>query len=744
MKLLKKGLPIVVLLFVIFSLCACGSVKSSKYELSENILTAEKKTAYAQARKFNANQKIASSSMIELYFDEASGDVAIKNANTGKWWYALPEKYSSNGKLVPSMVSVQAIVKGRLIELNSCIDASNYVKVVSEKIENGIRAKYTLSCDLDEGKTVSFAVPVEYTLIDGNFYASVDCKNIENLSTVDDSVITKLRLLNTFGASTTAGSNEYLLVPDNCGGIIHTAKATDKFADISLKIYGDTDNNNALMGVFGVKRDNDAFVCIIRQGDAIATVNAGTAKGESKYNMVGAEFDITESMVFAKKDKSYISVSGETYQDKVELCYRFLSGDNANYSGMSVACREQLIRDGILSSGEAEISGDLPLVLSVLATANTQPSKLSVLTTYEQLQDMLIHLKSKGFSNIYVRYKAALSGGDNQRSIESSELLRSLGTSENYTELTDYMSAQNLTLFPDINCLTIPRSATGSSKCAENVMNDTTFVSTENGFSIKTDRDVIGFDTIEDNVISLIRFTRDNDFSAVCVSDAASFLYSDYSQAKMRSDIKNEISSEISSVSGTSRLMVEKGNLYALKNVEIISDMPLNTSIDSSACYESVPFVQLVLHGTLDYSCEPINFSSDYKKSMLRAVEYGALPAFEWCYEEIQTNAETESDKAESQTENTAAKTSSEASETNLTDKTYSYTQWANVAYAYYEKANKALGDLRDQRMTAHYAVKTGLYCTEYGNTKIYVNYTSKDATVNGVTIPKNDFMRIN
>ena len=745
MRSLRKTLPLIAIILVLLGMCACGSsVKSSRYELSESILTAEKKTAYAQARQFGAKLKVASSSMAELYFDEASGDVAVRNATTGKWWYSLPEKYVQGGKLLPSVLSAQVVFEGKLIELNSCVNANDHVKVTGEKIENGVRAKYTLKYKLDDDRMISFAIPVEYTLTDGNFCAKIDCASIEDLSSAQGAVITKLRLLDFFGSSTTAGNNEYLLVPDNCGGIIKTAKATEKFKDMSLKVYGDSEGNSAVIGAFGVKRDNDAFVCIIRKGDALATVNAGTAKSESKYNKVGAQFDITESKTFTKKDKTYISVSGKTYDGSIELCYRFLSGDNATYSGMSVACREQLIRDGVLSTGTVETDGDLPMVLSVLATANTEPSKLSVLTTFEQLQDMLTHLKSKGLSNIYVKYMGALSGGDNQRNVSGVEFLKSLGTSENYDELTNYMSAQNLTLFTDIKCLTIPKSATRASKYAQDVMNDNVSVSEENGFSVKNERDAIGFNVIEDSVISLIRFAKDNSLGAVSVSDAASFLYSDYSEGATRDDVKNEISEEISSVSGTSRLMVSVGNLYALKNADVISDMPLATSRINSTCYNSVPFVQLVLHGTIDYSCKPINLSLNYRTSILRAVEFGALPAFEWCYEEALTPAEEESSKAAEEAETTAAKQSADSGNTETIDKTYSYTQWANVAYAYYEKANKALGDLRDQRMTAHYAVKSGFYCTEYGDTKIYVNYTSKDVTVSGVTVPANDFMRIN
>lgn len=730
MRFFKRALPLTLTFILILLLCACSSsVKSSKHEMSEAVVTAQKDTGYAKARKMTNKQKVAVSSMTELYFDEETGDIAVKNANTGKWWYSLPEKYNQSGKYVPSVLSAQAVLDGQIIELNSCRDKENAASVKSEKIENGVKATYTLKCSVDEG-TVSFSVPVEYTLVDGNFYVNVNTQSIENTSEVEGVTLTKVRLLDFFGSDNESPSDEYMLVPDNSGAIIKVSKSTEKFKDVSLKIYGDEEGNNALFGVFGMKKSSDAYVCIIGKGDAIATVNAGVAKSARGYNSVGAEFAITETKTLEKKDKTYIYVSGETYEGELELCYRFLSGDNASYSGMAVACREQLIRDGVLSSGAAVSDGALPTVISVLASASSKQSKTEVLTTYEQLQDMLIHLKSKGFANIYVKYKNALSGSDNQISISSADMIYALGDEEQYKELTEYMSAQNLTLFTDISCFTVSKGSESFSKYAKSISGKNVEVKSENAFGVVNEREVIGLDAIEKNVISLLTFARDNEFEAICVSDAAKFLYSDGEYT--RDDVKNEISAEISSVSGTSRLMVEKGNLYALKNAEVVSDVPLEPSRQTNACYQSVPFYQLVLHGTLEYSCEPINLSSDYKKSMLRAVEYGALLAFEWCYEDLQTKIE--------QSSSVQAKEASQEDEA----QPYSYTQWANIAFAFYDKANKALGDLRDSRMTDHYTVKTNVYCTQYGDTKIYVNYTENDVTVNGVTVPAQDFMRIN
>ncbi len=76
----------------------------------------------------------------------------------------------------------------------------------------------------------------------------------------------------------------------------------------------------------------------------------------------------------------------------------------------------------------------------------------------------------------------------------------------------------------------------------------------------------------------------------------------------------------------------------------------------------------------------------------------------------------------------------------------YSYSDWATEAYAFYEKANAVLGSLRDERMTSHYEVQDGLYCSEYGGTSVYVNYTDKDIEIKSlaITVPAGNFVRIN
>ena len=62
-----------------------------------------------------------------------------------------------------------------------------------------------------------------------------------------------------------------------------------------------------------------------------------------------------------------------------------------------------------------------------------------------------------------------------------------------------------------------------------------------------------------------------------------------------------------------------------------------------------------------------------------------------------------------------------------------------------YEQSSQALADLRGARITSHYEVANGVFCTEYeATTRIYVNYTDSAFSVNGITVEGHSWFRAN
>lgn len=724
-------------------LCGCTRSKTEEYHLSENVVSSGiDKLFSSNPTPAKKSGKIAESGITTLFMDKQTKSPIIKNQDV--LWRSLPKSIAKGSEYAPAVFTLEVLYEGQKYILNSQTDAVKHTEPIISRTDNGVCAEYAVSFENGEN-TVTVNVPVTFSLEDGSFIVSLDCANIKVSD--GDYVITKISLMDFFGSDTDSESGDYILVPDGSGALIDTHKAKKSFDGVSFKVYGDIENSSALAGFYGMKKGDGAFIAMIEKGEALAKVNAYAAAG-SGYNRVGAEFEITETKEITVREEKKILVSGESYDGEIKICYRFLSGGNANYSGMAIACREHLIRSGILSGDTVDAVGDLPFILSTVGEGNDKAGKAVSLTSYEQLLDMLTYLKGKGFSEIFIRYKGALTGGTSQSVITKCEKLKTLGSQDDFKELADYISAQQMKLFFDMGFVSCSQTSTKFSDLASDISGSLYFEERQNLLGYTSKLSLSAYDRIDDNVISIFRLSEENGISNISINDASVFLYSDLNNSATRDDVKEMIRKESLSLTTIGDLMVEKGNFYMLKNASLISSLPTVPSLKESSFYTGVPFVPFVLHGIVQYSTEPLNLSTDYTKAMLRSVEYGALPQFEWCYEDIASENQNEAENTE-QTEEASqinpASSENEAQEQGKTEmKPYSYSDWATPAYTFYEKANRALGDIRGSRMTAHYKVRRGVYCTEYGDTSVYVNYTDKDVTISGVTVPANDFMRIN
>lgn len=76
---------------------------------------------------------------------------------------------------------------------------------------------------------------------------------------------------------------------------------------------------------------------------------------------------------------------------------------------------------------------------------------------------MLTRMKSKGINSIKLRYKGALSGGTDQSSIMTASLLARLGTRSDLKDLAEYVNAQNMEMYLDVNLLSAAKGDSFSS-----------------------------------------------------------------------------------------------------------------------------------------------------------------------------------------------------------------------------------------------------------------------------------------
>lgn len=752
-KYIRRAVAAVLSAAMLCSLCACSKpIKVTTYRGTvENVSGTETSLLHSVGEK-NQLQMVASSGLIELLFDETTYSVCVRDTSRGddgKLWSSLPSQEN-----IDSAVATLEVLSGdKLYTLNTQDNSVSFRNAQCNFSSDGLTVTYVLTPDVVTAQKTSydkddiaFKLIVTYQLKDGSMYVSAE---YENLVTDSEAKLTKLSFLNAFGAYTEPEQGDYIFVPDGSGAIIKTDTRDDSFdSAVSFAVYGDdaasgqSGSTSALVPAYGMKQGNNAFVVIIDGGDALATITADRVRGDNDFYEVGATFNVTPYYI---SDKKYY-LSSESYDEDLSLCIRFLDGSNANYTGMAAAAREQLIRERTLSTKTAEEQEYLPLDLTVIGAGEDtlfsikdriKPTITKTFTDFEQAQDMLMRMKAKGIDSIKLRYKSALSGGLDQSNILRASLLSRLGSRSDLKELSEYVKAQNMEMYLDVDILSASKSSAFSSgKSAENIAGKKAEYECGNELSDSLGKKsyskrLIGIDSVDDAIVSLLSDTRFSQFTGFCLNDVGSLLYSDYKHGFNRQESAKQISEELPSLTANMKLMIDTGNFCMIKDVSFISHLPTSASQERAA-YSSIPFLQLILHGIVGYSCTPLNLSSDSKTAFLRCIEYGACPAYEWSYTSSY-NDKKSGKSADSDDEDASVGTG------------IYYENWIASAAEIYEQADDTLHDLQSSRMTSHSEVVTGVFCTEYDTgTKIYVNYTDSDVTVSGITIQAGDYLRIN
>lgn len=715
-KICIKLISVICLISILFTSCVpyVNRKEEAKY------ISAEYSGNEFHKSSNNAYSVVSKSGLIELLFDKATTAVAIRDTNSGFVWSSLPD---TNVKKEIQSYAVELTLSdggNKIYRLNSQDNSVAHGNFTYTASVDGISVTYSLALDKETGakkidkvksNEIRADVTVLYTLRDGSFYTNV---NMNNLHLPDGIFLEDITILNNFGAYENSGTDDYIFVPDGCGAIIKTGVDDNDFSPVYLAVYGEDaatsdsrGKSGCLIGAFGIKRSDSAFLCIIEKGDAIATINANR-NSDNSLNNVNASFRITD--VYSDK------VQGNSYKDEITLCYRFLSGKSATYSGMATACRENLIRNSVLSTKTVDVTlSNLPMVVSVQGGYKDADRKYHSLSTYNQTLSLVTLLKAKGVDNVYLRYNGLYNDANNGNTDDFDEFKSSLGKRKEFDELYSYLNSQKFSLFIDTDVLTYSNQLSGAKSINKK---NITHIPVYSFPDSTATQEYIKMSKLENAVERILKSSEKINFDGYALNDMGGLLYSDYSgNAYSRTLAQSEISSQVSALSTSKLLMIDTGNFYSIRNADIISNIPVSPVIyKESDAYVGIPFVQMLVHGILEYSAVGFNTADDSKTAFLKSVEYGCLPSVDWYCTVFDEKL----------------------------DSKYYYDKNINDMVTYYTKANDSLASLRDSRMTSHTLIQDGVYCTEYDNSiRVYTNYTNEQVTTNGVIIEPMDCITI-
>ena len=769
MKTITKTKRNLVLVLICVLLVALAISPVSANQNTSGVVSLDSGSAgeYSNIAVADNYTSVASSENLELFADMSTGRFAVKNLNSGYVWYSTAsdlerdsitlgkEKDYAQSILVVEYVNVDNEIETALTEY---CDSNNAVATEVSNIDNGIRVDITFEVDLSsnagddessaeeveesiEAELVNLTVPVEFILDGDVFRAKVDIKNVK---CDEHLIITGYDLLPYFGAADWT-EDGYIFVPDGSGALINFNGHEETKSSYDEMVYGDdlsiqSDLNSTVkeairMPVFGLNNGSNAIFGIITEGAASSRIKANPTNYGHGYSKVNAEFKtkLLSTIVMFGKTSNKQEVNrlseGNGNVDTFTVDYYFLSGNDADYVGMAKTYRSYLEEKGDLSKKTTKPVLNVDTYGAIDVTANFlgfSYKKLESLTSYSEVSKIADDLQSSGINNLGVRYIGWGNNGlTNDKILSSASYLGVLGGKKDFQTLSEYLEEKSISLTLDSDLITF---TDGKSKYASKTAFAETYYKYQYLRSVYV-RDLNGNEQMMliPNMISKFSskyfdsYTKKVDCDSISLSTLTNSVYSSLRPNKTvyRTMMPGYVE-EVLENANSRKLNVsgESANDFTFKYLSKIYHAPLYSS--AYTIFDSeVPFYQIVLHGYITMTGEPMVQSLDSLTTFLKCVESGSELLWNGIYEDAVQLNDTNYDDLYGST----------------------YTLWIDDATEKYTAYQPLLEKIYDKTIVAHSEISKNVSLTEYDNgVKVYVNFTNKDVVVDGVKVTAKNF----
>ena len=679
----------------------------------------------ASAFSVSAAKALAKDENLTLFYDPVSARIAVQDHSAHRLW-TTPQA----GTESPSYELLAEIAgKYGRYTLNSGDHCAAFDGIQTEALKNGLRVIYSLS---DRARPVRMqpsdlsaddllvSVPVEYRLDGGKFTVTVNCADIY---ITPGYVLETLAVLPCFGALTyggdqnaagapdaqsDAGQQDFILLPDGCGAVLYPNTANTSYADLRFRVMPSAEDNvpPASLGTFGIKSGDAAFACTVTEGLPVADICSTLfSSGQSQLRTAYAQFAITPTQI---TDRRYYYAA--PFAGKITLVYQFLSGIRATSVAMAQACRESMIRAGLLREGTREREG-VPLLVSLLCSYD---GKNDVFSSFDQAADLLSLMKAKGVNHVLLTLQGLFPGGIAQNASSHLRPASALGAASGFASLCEFAHKQGYQVFGGVNLL-----LSGERFAAKQLNGDSRRVyvplqafALDYGNGVPPSASLLSSDRIDKQAIRILRWMERSAVDGVCVNDAAALHYADAETGADVSAVTSIVNKQLSAFSGAGELALYGANPCMLKDADLFCGLPFEPSAPTSDVYQAAPLLPVVLHGSVCYAGPALNAGSLPTLSFLKCVEYGGIPSVSWVY---------------------------------ASGRLLSYESSLPQTVTWCKKINATLSDLYACRIAGHEQVEAGVFRTDYENGAcVFVNYNHYSVNVNSIQIPPYDFLRLN
>jgi len=602
----------------------------------------------AEAKSYPGYSKVAASETHTLYMNEENLSIIVEDKATGATMESAIS-YDDGKNNDTWLGAMKSAVVLTLLYKNVDTDQADLINDKVTKnikyLDNGFSAeifwtKYKLGLTLEvtlEGNELKVNIPDESIVEKGETY------NIGTISVYP------------FLGNTYLDSKEgYMYIPDGNGALIYLDNKEGRFpSGYASMVYGQdigfdessvetllwdrysiiNDAEKILSPTFGMAHTDEkiAYLGIIENGAERASVVASPNGACVDYNRIGAKF--LERKLYTQPTSNN-STSGSfklkeadrTHSD-LTVRYIFLSGDDANYTGMATAYRNYLFDNGRLSAKDTSYKTRIDFLGTDREEWVVGTSAVTM-TTVSDIRDIYSDLETAGVTDLFSLYKGWQKGGIYDLPATKFKTASSIGSAKELASLIKDSSDKGISLYLYTDALRInpdEKNATFNvvKKVNKKKYEEKTYKDVYENFQFLTPaRSLELTDKLADSILK-------KGVSNIAVSGISNnmFSYSYNSVFYSRKDCGSTYEELVNNLDGKANLVLEQPFAYLWDKTEAFVDMPL---YDSEYIFEDtfVPFLSIVLKGVVPVYSEYMNFEANKQEFLLKMIETGTYPSF--------------------------------------------------------------------------------------------------------------------
>lgn len=655
---------------------------------------------------------------LAVYYREAVGGVRVQDKRSGYVWGAMaqdqPENMNQRWAAIANSVIYAEVYDGE--------GKLQYAGAAGPQLRCTVRGE-TAVMDV-EWPDWSVAFTFEMTLENSGLRFSLRDETIREDGAYRLASVTFAPFLGAVEGSTVSG---YLFVPDGCGALMRFLSPRNYLQGYEKRIYGadyGVDSLNwpllsqasASLPLFGVthgERQN-AFLAVAQHGEEYGVIKADPAGVVCDYSRANIKFVYRQ---LYEQPVSRVGVGIQTVQPArnavdPEICYYFLTGDDAGYVGMAKRYRALLEEAGVLTRRAWD--GVTPLRVDFLC-ADVQRefigSSVHLATGLDTIARARSELQADGVAGLQVCLTGWQKGGLHGYDKTAVKTATVYGGQEKlcapeedvWLMLAPFSAREGQFDRRTEGAISLSQTLTGYS------IDDEALAYRPERFFLKPQT---ALQALEGQTQALAREGR----TRFVLDDMGFLLYGEYltRREQTRAQVKEAIAQTAERLAQQyGPLTIRRPNAYLLGAAGAYDAIPV---VNSQFLYEtdSVPFLQIVLSGYMELYAPYSNLSFFSEMDRLKMIDYNTAPTY----------LLTESDNYALR--NTLS--------WNLPSSCYD--DWRAEIAAAYAQVSAVLDHTRGQTLQDRRILRRGFVKNEYEHGDVYVNYTASACTQDGVTVP--------